>query len=103
MERFRVSNGDIELLVYEKSFRMNGHFQTIYLGRRIDRQEAVKYAAMFHDIMRSGAKNSPDQMFKRTTTVWHCNDPHLVNELAMARDKIQDLEQEINSNGHSTI
>ena len=95
MERFRVTNGDIELLVYEKSFRLKDHHQTVFLGRCIDREEAVKYAAMYHDIMRSGAKNSPDQMFKRTTTVWTNMDGYLIQENEQLKQRLADLGEDL--------
>lgn len=95
MEKYRVTNGDIELLVYEKSIRLKAHHQTIYTGREIPRGDAVKYAAMFMDIKRSGANESPDRMFKRTNTIWKCDDNHLVQENEQLKDTIQDLESQL--------
>ena len=95
MEEFRVSNGDIELLVYKKSFRMKNHHQTIYTGREIPMGDAVKYAAMLMDIKRSGANEPPDQMFKRTTTVWKNYDEHLMQENEQLKDDIEDLKEEV--------
>jgi hypothetical protein len=95
MEKFRVSNGDIELLVYEKSIRLKNHHQTIFIGRAIPKEDAVKYAAMFMDIKRSGANESPDYMFKRTTTVWKVYDDHLLSENEDLRQRIEDLKEDL--------
>jgi hypothetical protein len=95
MEKFRVTNGDIQMLVYEKSFRLRGHHQQVYLGRALPREDAVKYAAMYMDIKRSGGNESPDQMFRRANTVWKVYDEHLVEENEQLKDEVEDLREEI--------